>query len=132
MKKMSTLVLALLVATTTAGCATEDETEAAPGASCEGSSPGLGELSCLQNKPVDETGLAPDQRSAPLAVKQITEEEGGKGARTDTRGRPGIWYGCSRVSAEGWTYESCGSSHYVFMTFDGAYGNLIGYGIGYC
>ena len=64
--------------------------------------------------------------------RPMTEEEAAKAARTYTGGCTGIWYGCSRVTAEGWTYEVCGSSLYAFMTFDGAYGNLVGYGIGWC
>lgn len=132
MKIKSLLVFALLTAAVAGGCATDEGTEVEHDVSCEGASSGLGELSCRQNKPVDATGLAFDQLSTPVLAKQMTQEEAAKASRTYSGACTGIWYGCSRVAAEGWTYESCGSSHYVFMTFDGAYGNLIGYGIGYC
>jgi hypothetical protein len=132
MKIKTMFAIALFVASAAAGCAEPQESKPTSDPSCEGASSELGELSCLQGKPVNEVGLAPDELSSPLPVRQMTEEEAAKAARTYTGACTGIWYGCSRVTAEGWTYESCGSSHYVFMTFDGPYGNLVGYGIGYC
>lgn len=131
------LLFALAVfATTSVGCTEtqpeKSETEPVQDPSCEGASPGLGELSCLNDTPVTERGLLPNQLDTPLTLVKTTEEEVAKDRRTYTGGCTGIWYGCSRVSAEGWFYESCGSSHYVYMTFDGAYGNLVSYGIGYC
>jgi len=132
MKMKSMLLVVLSTAAAAAGCATTDEGEPAPDSSCEGASSGLGELSCMQGKPVNESGLAPDELSTPLLARQVSAEEAPKAARTYTGGCTGIWYGCSRVTAEGWFYEVCGSSLYAFMTFDGPYGNLVAYGTGFC
>jgi hypothetical protein len=132
MKTMKMFVLALLVSAVATGCATSEESEPTEPTqeSCEGATSELGALSCEKRLPVTEAGLTPGQLANPLAVSLITADEAAKAARTYTGSCTGIWYGCSRVQAEGWIYESCGSSHYVFMTFDGPWGNLTGYGIG--
>lgn len=132
MKIKTMLMCALITAIAAAGCTDPQEGESATAPSCDGASSDLGELSCLQGKPVNDVGLTPDELSTPLSAHPMTEEEAAKAARTYTGGCTGIWYGCSRVTAEGWIYEVCGSFLYAFMTFDGAHGNLVGYGIGAC
>lgn len=126
-----TLALQLLAITAVVGCATEPN-EPPPEASCEGASSGLGALSCSQDRPVNASGSTPEDLATPLTVHKLSEQDAAKNARTYTGACTGIWQGCSRVAAEGWTYEVCGSSLYAFMTFDGAYGNLTGYGIVWC
>lgn len=132
MKMKSMLVLALFAATAAAGCAADAAEEQVPESSCEGASSGLGELSCMLGEPVNETGLTRDELSTPLPAQPGSEGDAAKAVREYAGGCTGIWYGCSRVTAEGWFYEVCGSSLYAFMRFDGPYGNLISHGTGFC
>lgn len=144
MKNKKIVLLASLVAIAAIGCmdpaetldSTDSETEQSepvtPHERCHAAEGELGQLSCAQNEPVNEAGLTASQLGLSLRAPSTGGDFSTSAHRTYTGGCTGIWYGCSRVTAEGYRYESCGTSHYVYMTFDGPVGNLIAWGTGYC
>jgi hypothetical protein len=93
----------------------------------------LSRRSCEAGKPLRSDGVAAnDDDQVTIDRSSDPSENVSKSVRTYTGACTGIWYGCSRVVAEGWQYTVCGSSLYTFMNFDGPYGNLVSWGIGYC
>ena len=129
--------LCVLLASAVSACASDpdggsDDSQAA--ADCELAAASGGELarrSCALGKPLTADGFTPEDLLIDQSVFDI-DDDAEKAGRSYAGACTGIWYGCSRVVAEGWQYTVCGSSLYAWMSFDGPYGNLTGWGTGYC
>ena len=87
----------------------------------------LAQLSCKLGEPVDENGFTQAERGPVAAPGEESTL-----ARRQYSGACTGWGGCSRIAAEGWEATSCGAFLYVYMIFEGDYGNLIGSGTGVC
>jgi hypothetical protein len=137
---MKTSVMCLGLACLLAACAgdeadTGSETgsgEEAVLGTCEGAAAegALAEISCVEGAPVDEAGFTAEE----LGFTAELPEGADSRATVRQYNGPctGIWYGCSKVVAEGWQYTVCGSALYAWMKFQGAYGNLVGWGYTFC